>query len=127
MGRVIRAKAVLDAIDLQHPRDNTAQRNLIGKLPGDHAGHIFARIFKGPIGSMNLVPMEARKVNLGQYAVLEKRWRKAIEDGDEVEVSVDLGYGERRHRPDIIVVYHRIGGGKRLRLRIRNIPKSEED
>jgi hypothetical protein len=126
-GRVIRASAILDVLDLDHPRDTTAQRKLIGKLPGDHAGHIFARIFRGPIGSMNLIPMEATKVNLGQYAVLEKRWRKAIEKGQQVEVSVDLSYGERRHRPDIIVVYHRIGSGKRLRLRIRNVPKAEEE
>lgn len=127
LGRVIRASAILDVLDLNHPRDLTAQRKLTGKLPGDHAGHIFARIFRGPVGRMNLIPMEATKVNLGQYAVLEKRWRKAIENGEPVEVSVDLSYGERRHRPDIIVVYHRIGSGKRLRLRIRNVPKAEEE
>ncbi|GAB3953203.1 hypothetical protein GCM10029976_092930 [Kribbella albertanoniae] len=127
MGRVIRASAILDVLDLDHPRDTTAQRKLVGKLPGDHAGHIFARIFRGPIGSLNLVPMEATKVTLGQYAVLEKRWRKAIENNQQVEVSVDLSYGERRHRPDIIIVYHRIGSAKRLRLRIRNVPKAEEE
>ncbi|WP_344849240.1 DNA/RNA non-specific endonuclease [Kribbella ginsengisoli] len=127
LGRVIRASAILDVLDLDHPRDPTAQRKLIGKLPGDHAGHIFARIFRGPIGRMNLIPMEAAKVNLGQYAVVEKRWRKAIENGEQVEVSVDLGYGRRRDRPDIIVVYHKIGSGKRLRVRIRNVPKAEEE
>ncbi|MFC0627892.1 DNA/RNA non-specific endonuclease [Kribbella deserti] len=87
-GRVVSAEASLDLIDLAHPRDSNAQRKLIGKLPGDHAGHIFARIFQGPGGTMNLVPMQGDRVNLSQYKMLENHWRRIIDAGGTVDISV---------------------------------------
>ncbi|TWD79728.1 DNA/RNA non-specific endonuclease [Kribbella amoyensis] len=125
-GRVVSARTTLDELDLDHPRDAGAQRRLIGKLPGDHAGHLFARIFRGPGGTMNLVPMEAIKVNLGQYKVLENRWRKIIEAGGTVEVFIELNYPEASVRPDIIDVGYRHDG--RLRwVSIVNSPRQKGD
>lgn len=98
-GRVVSARAVLTRIDLNHPRDTTAQRKLVGKLPGDHAGHIFARIFGGPIGTMNLVPMKGNKVNLSQYKTVENHWRRLIEQGEDVEVFVRFAYVSDAVRP----------------------------
>ena len=116
-GRVVSARAVLDRVDLQHPRDTTAQRKLVGKLPGDHAGHIFARIFGGPIGSMNLVPMRGNKVNLSQYKTVENHWRRLIEQGEEVEVSVRLAFlgdAVRPHR--ISLLYEWADGAERIEI-----------
>ncbi|WP_161962422.1 DNA/RNA non-specific endonuclease [Nocardioides speluncae] len=123
-GRVVRATATLDLIDLEHPRSKSAQRTLVGKLPGDHAGHLFARIFQGPLGKINLTPMEGAKVNLGQYATLEKVWRKEIEAGRSVKVFVELEYPGDDRRPDIIEVGTEIGGRIRW-VTIENKPKPE--
>jgi hypothetical protein len=116
-GRVVSARAVLDRIDLLHPRDTTAQRKLVGKLPGDHAGHIFARIFGGPIGTMNLVPMRGSKVNLSQYKTVENHWRRLIEQGEEVEVSVGLAYVGDAVRPHRIrLLYEWADGAERIAI-----------
>lgn len=124
-GRVVRATATLDLVDLDHPRSKGAQRTLAGKLPGDHAGHLFARIFKGPLGKINLTPMEGSTVNLGQYATLEKLWRKEIEDGRSVEVSVELKYTGEQRRPDVIKVVTTLENGDERKNRIRNLPRDE--
>ncbi|GAA1711536.1 hypothetical protein GCM10009745_69550 [Kribbella yunnanensis] len=121
-GRVIRANAVLDLIDLNHPRDGAAQRRLAGKLPGDHAGHIFARIFRGPIGRLNLLPMQGTKVNLSQYKTLENHWRRLIGQGERVEVSVSFKFSNDSQRPDTIRVRYKHAGGV-VRVSIDNNPK----
>jgi hypothetical protein len=92
-------------VDLEHPRDSGAQRRLVGKLPGDHAGHIFARIFQGPSGTLNLVPM-ASDVNQGRFRSLENEWRRLIEVGDRVDVVVEFIYSEGSRRPHTIDVGH---------------------
>lgn len=125
-GRVVSAKTTLDLVDVDHPRDSAAQRRLPGKLLGDHAGHLFARIFGGPGGRMNLVPMEGVKVNLGQYKALENRWRRIIEAGGTVEVFVDLSYPGASVRPDVIEVGYRHEG--RLRwVTITNTPRQKDE
>lgn len=124
-GQVVKASATLTIVDLDHPRDRQAERTLVGKLPGDHAGHLFARIFQGPMPKINLTPMEGAKVNLGQYKTLENRWRREIESGGTVDVELDLKYGERRDRPDTIVVFYRLSSGEQRKVRIRNTPRDE--
>lgn len=121
-GRVVRAKAVLDVVDLTHPRDTTSQRNLDDKLPGDHAGHIFARIFRGPIGKMNLTPMAGNRVNLSAYKKAENAWRAALEAGSEVDVQIDLVYRTDKNRPDLIAVRYSIDGVVTQQT-IRNTPR----
>lgn len=122
VGRVIRARAVLDLIDLDHPRDSGAQRRLAGKLPGDHAGHIFARIFRGPIGTLNLLPMRGSDVNLSQYKTLENHWRRLIEQGESIDVTVGFKYSDDSLRPDTIRVRYKHAGGV-VRVAIDNKPK----
>ncbi len=112
LGRVVRATAALGTVDLEHPRDTGAQRRLVGKLPGDHAGHIFARIFQGPSGTLNLVPM-ASDVNQGKYKSLEGRWRKIVEKGATVDVVVEFFYPADGRRPDSIRVGYASDGGMR--------------
>lgn len=126
-GRVVKATATLETIDLEHPRSEHAQKTLSGKLPGDDAGHLFARIFKGPGQKVNLVPMEALGVNRGKYKSLENLWRDDIEAGHAVEVEVSLSYSDpATRRPDVVRVrYRRSGDGDPdwIRARIRNTPR----
>lgn len=109
-GRVTHASARLTVVDLDHPRSRSAQTELVGRLPGDHAGHIFARIFQGPADSINLTPMEANKVNLSAYKKIENTWRSALEDGKDVRVEVELVYRKDSMRPDAFAVTYWIDG-----------------
>jgi hypothetical protein len=83
LGRVTHATTTLTHIDLDHPRNTTAQRHLPDKNPDDHAGHIFARIFQGPAATINLTPMHGTTVNQSAYRRLENRWAKAIRNGQD--------------------------------------------
>jgi hypothetical protein len=95
---------------------------LADKLAGDHAGHIFARIFQGPVGMMNLVPMMGSKVNLSAYKKAENAWRVALESGHDVEVEVDLLYRTSKNRPDMIALRYSIDGVVTQQT-IRNTPR----
>lgn len=127
-GRVVKATAILETIDLEHPRSEHAQKTLSGKLPGDDAGHLFARIFKGPGQKVNLSPMESLGVNRGEYGRLERLWREKIEAGERVEVEVRLVYAEPGdRRPATFRVRHRYTVGGELtqvwkRVNIDNTP-----
>lgn len=125
-GRVTNADAILDTVDPAHPRNRTEEAKLSGKLPGDHAGHIFARIFKGPWAAINLTPMHGASVNQSEYRVLENRWRNLItKSGKAVNLSISLVYpsGNTR-RPDFILVRQEVDG-KVKQQRIANTSESD--
>jgi hypothetical protein len=107
-GRIVRAIATLDARDPDHPRNSTAQRDLPDKGAEDHAGHIFARIFKGPGDLINLVPMHGRKVNLSAYRMLENLWSRTIKAKGEARVEVRFEYLDEGRRPDEIRVRYKV-------------------
>lgn len=122
--RVVKATATLDERDPGHPRDSGAQKDVPGRLPGDHAGHIFARIFKGPGDLINLIPMHGSKVNLSAYKVLENLWSRTIAANGSAEVEVRFDYAGDSHRPDIIRVHYEIRdaegtviGGANIKIR----------
>lgn len=121
-GRVVKAATTLGIVDLKHPRSKHAQRTLEGKQLGDDAGHLFARIFKGPGQKINLVPMEALGVNRGKYKSLESKWRDAIEDGHEVMVEVELFYPDNSRRPRLLVIDYAYGDVER-KVAMTNTPK----
>jgi hypothetical protein len=109
-GRIIKAVAVLDERDPEHPRNIKAQGDLPDKGTEDHSGHIFARIFKGPGDLINLVPMHGVTVNLSAYKKLENKWCSAIRAGAKVEVSVTLKYEGEERRPSHLQVTYQITG-----------------
>ncbi|WP_454859582.1 DNA/RNA non-specific endonuclease [Promicromonospora soli] len=123
-GRVITAKATLVNVDPKHPRSGSSQRKLPDRQAGDHAGHIFARIFKGPGELVNLVPMVGSEVNLSVYKILENRWKKAIkEDAKTVRVEVRLTYRSAARRPDALFVDYWLDDEKADPTVIHNRPR----
>ena len=122
-GRVTTAKATLSAVDRNHPRSGSSQRKLPDREAGDHAGHIFARIFKGPGELVNLVPMVGGRVNLSQYKVIENDWKRAISDGKEVEVEIRLKYKSETRRPDALVVVYTIDELEKKRRISNQVPR----
>ena len=60
-------------------------------MPGDHGGHLFAKMFAGS-GEIDNLSAMAAIVNNSKYKRIEKRWQKALKEGKEVEVTIDLVY-----------------------------------
>lgn len=61
------------------------------RLPGDHGGHLIARIFGGSGELDNLVAME-KIVNRSDYRIMENQWKNALQEGKEVKVTIDIVY-----------------------------------
>ncbi|URJ59039.1 DNA/RNA non-specific endonuclease [Paenibacillus polymyxa] len=80
-----------------------------GKEGGDHAGHLAGDRFGGSPELDNLVS-QSRKVNLSQYKKIENQWAKALKDGKEVKVKVDIEYEGDSLRPSKFNVQYEIDG-----------------
>ncbi|MGP0576971.1 DNA/RNA non-specific endonuclease [Paenibacillus peoriae] len=80
-----------------------------GKEDGDHAGHLAGDRFGGSPELDNLVS-QSRKVNLSQYKKIENQWAKALKDGKEVKVKVDIEYEGDSLRPSKFNVQYEIDG-----------------
>ena len=83
--------------------------NTLGKLDGDHAGHIFGDRFGGSPELDNLVS-QAQKVNLSEYKILENQWATALENGSEVIVDLKIVYDVGGIRPISFEVDYMIDG-----------------
>jgi len=57
----------------------------------------------------NLVS-QSSNVNLSQYKTLENKWAKAINDGKQVKVNVDIIYDSSGLRPSKLKVEYEIDG-----------------
>ena len=83
--------------------------NTLGKLPGDHAGHLAGDRFGGSPELDNLVS-QLSDVNLSSYKKIENQWAKAIEEGKKVSVDVKINYTGNKLRPDSFEVTYNIDG-----------------
>ena len=83
--------------------------NTLGKLEGDHAGHLIGDRFGGSSELDNLVS-QAKEVNLSEYRVIENQWAKAIENGQKVSVDIDINYSLGGVRPNSFDVTYIIDG-----------------
>lgn len=93
-------------------RDLKAQ-NMAGgedRKPGDQGGHILARIFGGSKGMENMLAMRGTAINQSVYKRMENEIAKALEDGKEVDVHVDVEYEGDSQRPSKITVKYTIDG-----------------
>ena len=63
----------------------------LGKIEGDHAGHLAGDRFGGSPELDNIVS-QSQNVNLSQYKKIENQWAKAISEGKEVTVNIDIKY-----------------------------------
>lgn len=89
--------------DQSAPRSSSHQRNLSGKLPGDHASHLIAASNGGSGKVDNMVPMDG-KVNTRDYRAMERENNDLIGEGKQVTLSGELFYSNGSSRPDAIMV-----------------------
>ena len=81
----------------------------LGKLKGDHAGHLFGDRFGGSPKLDNLVS-QAQRVNASEYKVIENQWAKAIKEGKDVSVDIFVNYSDLTGRPSSFDVSYVIDG-----------------
>lgn len=79
----------------------------------DDGGHILARIIGGSEGIENLVAMR-RTLNRGDYKRMENEIVKALQDGKEVKMHIDLEYEDGSKRPSKIRVEYTIDDEKTI-------------
>ena len=77
----------------------------------DDGGHIIARILGGAEGEENLVPMR-RTINRGDYKKMENEIAKALQEGKEVSIHIDIEYDGDSSRPSKIRAEYTIDGKK---------------
>lgn len=98
-------------------RDENAQRRAGGedRLPGDQGGHLIGRQFGGSGGLDNLVAMKG-ELNQGEYKKLEMDFKKALENGQNVDVKVIPKYQGDSDRPSSFAVAYSIDGERTKRI-----------
>ena len=67
-------------------------------MPSDEDGSMIARTFGGSGELDNLLAMAAI-VNNSKYKKIENRWGKALQEGKQVEVTIDVVYDGASKRP----------------------------
>lgn len=107
-------------------RNITEQRESGGedRKEGDQGGHIIARILGGAEGEENLVPMRGT-INQGDYKKMELEIKRALEEGKQVSIHIDLEYDETSSRPTKITATYYIDG-KRTDIVFDNEENSTE-
>ena len=83
--------------------------NTPGKQEGDQAAHLAADRFGGSPELANLVSQSSH-VNLSEYKKLENEWAKAIKEGKNVQVEVNVLYEGSNARPSSFDVAYWIDG-----------------
>jgi len=72
---------------------NTYQQSVVGKSgeATDQGGHLIASALGGAGDRINLVPMD-KVLNNGAYKKMEADLIKAVSEGKNVSVKIDVGY-----------------------------------
>ncbi|WP_434778816.1 DNA/RNA non-specific endonuclease [Neisseria sp. Ec49-e6-T10] len=108
LGRIREFKT--DALQFTERTDRIPHNpNTLGKLKGDHAGHLAGDRFGGSPELDNLVS-QLDKVNLSEYKTIENEWAEALKTGKEVSVSVKVNYDGDNLRPSSFDIEYIIDG-----------------
>ncbi len=112
-GRIISCDYGEAVLTPEGERDNKAQTRAgeEDRREGDQGGHIIARIFGGAKGIENMLAMRGA-INQSVYKRMENEIRKALEEGKEVLIKVEVEYEGDSKRPSKIKVTYTIDGKK---------------
>lgn len=111
LGRIKKAQGKLRLEDGVRNKGDQLKAGGDDRLPGDHGGHLFAKVFAGSGEIDNLVAMAAI-VNNSKYRKVEKQWENALKEGKEVQVTIDLVYDGSNKRPNKFNINYSIGKKK---------------
>lgn len=104
-------------------RNSYQQRRAGGRdrLPTDDGGHFIATVFRGPGERINLAPMDFN-LNRGAWKAMENTWSEALQNGKQVEITIDVSYAEGTRRPAYFIVKYTVSGSMPVRRRFKNAP-----
>ena len=111
LGRIKKAQGKLRLEDGVRNKGDQLKAGGDDRLPGDHGGHLFAKVFAESGEIDNLVAMAAI-VNNSKYRKVEKQWENALKEGKEVQVTIDLVYDGSNKRPNKFNINYSIGKKK---------------
>ena len=95
---------------------NTYQQSVVGKSweATDQGGHLIASALGGAGDRINLVPMD-KVLNNGEWKQMENTLKKALENGQNVSMKIDLKYPSSSDvRPSNFTVQTTINGEKEI-------------
>ena len=107
LGRIKAAQGELRLEDGVRNKGDQLKAGGDDRLPGDHGGHLIAKIFGGSGELDNLVAMD-KIVNTVEYRELERVWYKRLNEGKKVEVTIDVKYEEVNKRPTGFDVIYKV-------------------
>ena len=107
LGRIKAAQGELRLEDGVRNKGDQLKAGGDDRLPGDHGGHLIAKIFGGSGELDNLVAMD-KIVNTVEYRELERVWYKRLNEGKKVEVTIDVKYEEVNNRPTGFDVIYKV-------------------
>jgi len=81
----------------------------VDRLPTDDGGHLIASRFGGSGDLDNLVPMDSN-LNRSAWKTMENEWATALQNGSEVNVSIDAIYEGASQRPSEFLIEYFIDG-----------------
>ena len=102
---------------------NTKAQSAVGHSgnTGDQGGHLIASSLGGPGDKINLVPQNGN-LNNGTWNRLEDTWRKALQDGKPVHVSIENVYNGNSIRPESFNITYQIGTERPKQVVFANAP-----
>ena len=78
-------------------------------------------MFAGSGGYENVIS-QAQHINQSVFYKLELKWKKALKNGDKVQVNIKINYAnDTSLRPDSFDVSYKIGDGKTITKNIKNV------
>jgi hypothetical protein len=109
LGRLSRAKA--EPLLLSEEKRLSHYSKTPGKIPGDHAGHLFGDRFGGSAELDNLVS-QLQGVNLSEFKKIENGWARALTETPPQTVFADIkvNYIGQSTRPSSFTVKWKIDG-----------------
>ncbi|MFD1806398.1 DNA/RNA non-specific endonuclease [Pasteurella oralis] len=126
LGRVSEAKGNLK---LEKSDRNTYQQRMAGgecRLETDCGGHLLASMFGGAGEGLNLVAMDGMLNGVkGKWYQMEMQWKRALEKGQKVEVSIKPIYDGNGKRPHEFSIEQNINGIIQPRQIIKNTAAGE--
>ena len=114
-GRTVRAQGNLrlkkDLLNIDENFRGKWNSNTPNKLPGDDAGHIIADIFGGS-GELDNLVSQLDSINRSTWKKMENNWVKALTEGKDVHVDIEIVYDGISKRPSSFIVTQTINGVK---------------
>lgn len=109
-GRIVEVEAS-PKYTKDNTRDSGEQREVGGdaRRDADDGGHLLASILGGSEGSENLVPMRST-VNRGDYKKMEYEIAKALQEGKDVKLHIEIEYEGDSRRPSKIKARYETDG-----------------